>query len=141
MTKSSASEKCILVIDDDPEEHILVSTVIKKISANIKVLAKTSERDVLHYFSLDFLVPKFILLDVNMPGSCGFKILQFLANNPKTKSVSVYMMSASEWGPHRKKAMDLGAAGYFVKPFALQEYQAILNVLIEQNRQPAALPF
>lgn len=125
----------ILVVDDDPEECWFVWEALKAVNEKIKVINRGSEEEVLNFFFREGQIPDFVLLNVVLPGSCGFKLLQALKNNSLTRLISVYMISSSDWEMDRKRSMDLGAAGYFAKPYSIEDYGKILSALLDQNKK------
>jgi len=57
-----------------------------------------------------------VLLDLRLPGRDGWVVLGEMKSDPKLSAIPVVIFSASaaEW--QRSKALDMGAAGYLVKP-------------------------
>lgn len=59
--------------------------------------------------------PDIILLDLMMPIMDGYKVLQVVKTDPKLSSIPVLVFSAKGQPEEVEKALNLGAAGYFVK--------------------------
>jgi len=60
--------------------------------------------------------PDLMLLDVSMPGMSGFDVLRRMHDDPALDHhVPVFMMTAFADPETRRRAADLGAAGFFVK--------------------------
>ena len=58
--------------------------------------------------------PDLVLLDVMLPGGLnGFDVLEQLKQDPKTKDISVLVLTNLE--SEEKVAKDIGASGYLVK--------------------------
>jgi PAS domain S-box-containing protein len=70
------------------------------------------------------LQPGTILLDLNLPDGSGLTLLETLKSDPRTKAIPVIIVSVEE---KRQEAMALGAQGYIVKPYALEELRAELE--------------
>lgn len=70
-----------------------------------------------------------ILLDINMPRMNGFELLERLGEEGDITDASVIMCSGSEYGPDRRRAQELGAAGYLVKPPVFERFEEIINGL------------
>jgi PAS domain S-box-containing protein len=68
--------------------------------------------------------PGTILLDLNLPDGSGLTLLESLKADPRTKSIPVIIVSVEE---KRQEAMALGAQGYIVKPYELEELRAALE--------------
>ncbi|MDO8552835.1 MAG: response regulator [bacterium] len=60
-------------------------------------------------------LPAVILLDLNMPGTDGLKLLEILKQDPKTASVPVIVFSNDETPKSHERAKSLGAAEYLEK--------------------------
>lgn len=59
--------------------------------------------------------PDLILLDILMPEKDGFYVLEEVKNNPKWKLVPVIILSNLGEDTAIKRALEMGADGYFVK--------------------------
>ncbi len=67
--------------------------------------------------------PSVILLDTVMPGIDGYEVLEALNQGETTKHIPVIVLSGAE---SSKVAMELGAAGYLMKPIARE---ALINAV------------
>ena len=57
--------------------------------------------------------PSAIVLDIGLPDRSGLSVLDALKHDPLTRHVPVHVISASD---HAKTALEMGAAGYALKP-------------------------
>lgn len=71
--------------------------------------------------------PDIIILDLLLPGIHGLDILAELKNDDKLKNIPVVIFSNNDDQDSRKRASELGAAGFFVK--AMTELSALLAEL------------
>jgi DNA-binding response OmpR family regulator len=80
--------------------------------------------------------PDLVLLDISMPAGDGFTVaerIQKLIPNPPP----IIFLTASKQPGFRQKANELGAAGYFEKPYDGNELlTAIQQALDEHSREP-----
>ena len=77
-----------------------------------------------------------IVSDVNMPGQDGFQLLAALRANPPTRDVPVIILTGSEDGDSKRKALDQGATDLLNKPVIMEDLIArIWNVLRLKNSQ------
>ena len=67
-----------------------------------------------------------ILLDVNLPDFSGLRVLDQLKRDSRTRHVPVHVVSAFDY---RREALELGAAGYALKPTSRQELSTALERL------------
>jgi CheY-like chemotaxis protein len=74
-----------------------------------------------------------ILLDLLMPKLPGIEVLRALKSQPETENIPVLILSNSSREDDKQQAMQLGAAGYYVKAnLSLRE----LAVQVDQLVQP-----
>jgi PleD family two-component response regulator len=61
-------------------------------------------------------VPKFICLDINMPGIDGTEILAYVKRDPKLATVPVFVITSDDQPETRAKVNKLGATMMLIKP-------------------------
>lgn len=68
--------------------------------------------------------PQLILIDLSIPRIGGEEAVKLLKNNEKTKNIKTYLFSAN---PELKnKALQIGADGFMMKPFKINELRKFL---------------
>jgi CheY-like chemotaxis protein len=124
-------EYLIVLIDDDPDEYIIISDAFRQISESIRIVAFEDGESVLKQMASDETVEAdFILLDINMPRLDGFSVLKHLKADSRTKKIPVYMFSTSSDPADKHKSKKLGAAGYYSKPGSLNGYaEMVISIL------------
>ena len=60
--------------------------------------------------------PKFICLDINMPGVDGIEILAYLRREPRLVPVPVFVITSDDQPETRTKVLKLGATAILIKP-------------------------
>ena len=75
--------------------------------------------------------PDIILLDIMLPKIDGITLLKWLRNQKKT--TPVLLLTAKSSIEERVNGLDSGADDYLIKPFAFEELQARLRVLLRRN--------
>jgi CheY-like chemotaxis protein len=70
--------------------------------------------------------PSAILLDINLPDFSGLHVLDQLKRDSRTRHVPVHVVSAFDY---RREALELGAAGYALKPANREELTDALKRL------------
>lgn len=71
--------------------------------------------------------PDLILCDVMMPELDGFAVLRRLREEPATKSIPFFFLTASAEKDDNRLGRELGADEYVTKPFVLAELAALLR--------------
>jgi len=104
--------KTILVVDDDPTILMIAEMILKKASYNV-ICAKSGLEGLanLSQNSVDLL-----LLDVLMPFMDGLETLKQIREDPKLKTMPVILLTGESDLETVKKAKDLGATDYILKP-------------------------
>lgn len=82
--------------------------------------------------ALENEVPNILVLDVMLPDETGFEILKKLKNNPKTKHISVLMLTALNNEVDKVRGLDLGADDYITKPFGMMEFLARIRAILRR---------
>ena len=105
--------KRALVIDDDAQARALVAASLE--SKGYEVRGATGGVNGLTL--ADAEPPDVILLDLEMPGMDGYEVCRILRQGPKTGSIPVVMLMASD-DPHlNREAYAAGAQACVPKPF------------------------
>jgi CheY-like chemotaxis protein len=76
--------------------------------------------------------PSGIVLDVVLPDRSGLSVLDALKHNPTTRHIPVHVVSGSDF---TKTALEMGAAGYAIKPVEREQLVDALRKLEHQFTQ------
>ena len=109
--------KKILVVDDEP-------VIVENLEANLKergyeVLTAGNGKAGLK--EAQSKAPDLILLDVNMPKMDGFKVLEELKKNKKTRDIPVIMLTAEKTQDDIIRGIQGNAEKYLTKPFQTEQ--------------------
>ncbi|MFT5138876.1 MAG: two-component system response regulator (stage 0 sporulation protein F) [Lysobacterales bacterium] len=119
--------KSILIIEDDIA--IAKALTIRMKTAGYK--ANMTHDAVTGLIMAKKVLPDLILLDVNLPGGNGFLLAERLMVQLPTATPIIFI-TASKDPDFLKMANDIGAAGYFEKPYDIKEVlEAIKKVVGE----------
>jgi CheY-like chemotaxis protein len=124
-------ERTVLIIED--EKLIIVSTRMVLEAAGFRVEAATSGEEGIA--KARQIQPDLILLDIMMPGIDGWETLTRLKRDAETGSIPVIVFTAREHPRGHQKSAEMGAAGYFRKPFEPDELIELVEKHVEN--QPA----
>jgi len=72
-------------------------------------------------------IPKFICLDINMPGVDGTEVLAYLRREPRLKPVPVFVITSDDQPETRNKVMKLGASALIIKPATIDALENALK--------------
>lgn len=107
-------KEVILVVDDDP---IILSTMNKVLSPHYRVRVANSGKRALEVVMME-PKPELILLDVLMPKTSGFDVLEKLKNNADSKDIPVIFVTGLKGENDEEKGIELGAVDYISKPIS-----------------------
>jgi CheY-like chemotaxis protein/plasmid maintenance system antidote protein VapI len=73
--------------------------------------------------------PQVMLLDLNLPKIHGLEVLRKIKEDPRTRHLQVVVLTISRKDEHINRALELGAAGYIIKPVDFQNFSKIMPKL------------
>lgn len=115
--------KKILIIDD--EKNILLTLDIFLKKEKFKVLMATNGIDGIKIAQEE--IPDLILLDIILPGMNGYLVCEALKETATTKDIPIIFISAKSQDKDIKKAFEVGATDYIIKPFTYKQISKIIN--------------
>src|SRR3954463_15036656 len=127
----------ILHIEDDPNDVLLLEHACRKagLECDIQRVADGDEaiaylRGIDHFADRDrFPLPRLILLDLKMPRSNGFDVLTWLRSDQKLKAFPVVVLSSSNHDLDLRRAYELGANSYLIKPVSFDSLVDIVKAV------------
>lgn len=124
----------IMIVEDSPEDYEVLSRAIKKAEMPAQMthcftgeeaiqllthLSSSSDSYDLH----DTTLPDIILLDLNLPGTDGYGVLEFVKARNDIAYIPVIVFSTSTNPTDIKKSYKMGANSYIPKPQDLKSYK------------------
>lgn len=107
----------VLIVDDDAHVRNLFFNQFSQFKAIYEIIEAADGEGARR--AIREKSPEVIFLDVSMPGHIdGFQILKEIRSDSKLKDSLVAMVTAKRNEEETKKARDLGANAYFMKPFS-----------------------
>jgi adenylate cyclase len=116
----------ILVVDDTPENVLLLSAVLEK--KGYQVATASSGAEALELIATER--PDLVLLDVVMPQMSGYEVCRKIRENPATGVLPVVMVTALDPGQERINGLDAGADDFLTKPINQAELLARVRSLL-----------
>jgi two-component system response regulator (stage 0 sporulation protein A) len=116
----------VAIIDDNPHIREIISSLIAK-QADMEVAGMAGDGR-MGLELIQTVQPDVALLDMVMPQMDGLGVLEYLSRNSTAYQPSVICLSAVGQEDLIRKAINLGARYYMVKPF---DFEAILNRIRE----------
>lgn len=119
----------VLLVEDSPEDIELTLRALHKNVPASRVHVARDGQEALDYLFGDAAAapPRVILLDLKMPRIGGFEILGRLKLSPELKAVPVVILTSSREEADVKRAYQMGANSYIVKPVDFDKFAAVLS--------------
>jgi CheY-like chemotaxis protein len=134
----------ILHVEDDPNDTLLFEHACRKAGVVFDLQAVSDGDQAIAYlrgsesFSdrIKHPLPKLILLDLKMPRVSGFDVLAWLRSETSLKQVPVVVLTSSNHDADVKRAYDLGAKSYLIKPVGFEALVELVRTLPALVAQP-----
>jgi Response regulators consisting of a CheY-like receiver domain and a winged-helix DNA-binding domain len=133
------SGKLILLVEDDENDVFFFRRALKKAGLEIPIRLVTDGEQALQYFNGDgqyrdraaHPLPDIIFLDLKLPYLSGMDVLEHIQKQPALNTIDVIVLTSSPEERDRKRAFELGAKEYLVKPAAPKTLLQILDRLMQ----------
>jgi CheY-like chemotaxis protein len=117
----------IFIIEDDTDMSKLVGEILAKAGFFTRFARNRAEINT--EFNKQGL-PDLVLLDVSLPDTDGFAILERIRGNQKLAKMPVIMMTGKSDVTDIAKGLSLGADGYVTKPFKISGLMSAVNTVL-----------
>ncbi len=116
---------CILVVDDSPDNVLLIQTILEEEGYEILTAENGSSALALIQKS----PPDLLLLDVMMPGMDGYEVTRRIRENTKLPFIPILLITAYDQSS-LVRGLDMGADDFIRKPVELDELLARVRSLL-----------
>jgi CheY-like chemotaxis protein len=145
MNKPEKDVYHVLVADDSTDDRFLLQSAMRR-TTRLRVVAEVADgSEVIAYLKGSdayadrkrYPLPDLLLLDLKMPQMDGFEVLEWMQKQ-SFPGLTVVVLTDSMQAEHIKRALDLGADLFQVKPRANPEREAMVFALEEFLGGPGA---
>ncbi|MGI6876809.1 response regulator transcription factor [Amycolatopsis sp. 3B14] len=125
----------VLVVDDDPGLRELLLSALRFAGFEVEAAGDVPAA----LAAIEARAPDAIVLDVMLPGTNGFDLLQLLRS--RGVDVPVMFLTARDGLDDRVRGLRMGGDDYLTKPFDVVEVAVRLEALLRRARRvPSAVP-
>lgn len=121
--------KKILIIDNDAYSLLLISDFL--IFNNFQVV--TTDNSTLSLQLAQEQQPDLVICEIDMPQPDGYEVLRQLRSEPTTARIPVLLLTFETDLASRRRALQLGANGYILKPVDLDELLTAIAAQLQDN--------
>jgi two-component system chemotaxis sensor kinase CheA len=126
-SSTTSEAPLVMVVDDSASMRHITSKLVK--GAGYRVTAAADGAEAVDMLLTGQCEPDLILSDVEMSQIDGWELLRFVKTNINLGNIPVVLVTSLDAEQHRRKAFELGAFDYIVKPFKSEHLEAILRNL------------
>jgi len=124
----------ILLVEDDPNDVLLIQRAFQKAGLRNALKVVRDGEQAIEYLSGKgnysqrdrYPLPFLVLLDLKMPGTDGFEVLEWVRSEPTLKRLLVVVLTSSNLQADVDRAYETGANSYLVKPV---EFDQMVNMI------------
>ncbi len=125
----------ILVAEDNPDDALLLTRSLRKARITNPVIVVPDGDGAIDYLSGTgaytdrdrYPLPVVLLLDLKMSRRSGFEVLAWLREQPGVRTLPVIVLTSSKESRDVKRAYELGANSYLVKPGAPDDMVEVMR--------------
>src|SRR5579872_1614732 len=129
----------ILVVEDNPEEALLLQRAFKRTGMDIAVQFVVNGEEAIDYLSgaeqfrdrASFPEPDLVIMDLKMPRKGGFEVLEWFRNLQESALIPIIVLTASNREADVQRAYSLGANSYFIKPTSFDEFRDMIKIFYD----------
>jgi CheY-like chemotaxis protein len=138
MNKPEKDAYHVLIADDSTDDRFLLRTAMRR-AARLQIVAEVADgSEVIAYLKgrdayadrKRYPLPDLLLLDLKMPQMDGFEVLEWMRSQ-SFPGLTVVVLTDSMQAEHIKRALDLGADLFQIKPRGNPEREAMALALEE----------
>ena len=124
----------IIVVEDNPMDVYLIRWVLQAHELAYELQVIDNADHALEYvnqltYKERYRSPTIMLLDLNLPQRDGREILQRVKAIPQGSDIRVVVVTSSNDPTDRRETLALGADAYFVKPYHLNEFMQLGDLI------------
>ena len=145
ISKKPPKTQNILLVEDNPADILLTMEAFEEGAVPHIINAVNDGVEAISYLRragkyADAVRPDMILLDINLPKKNGFEVLEEIKQDPDLKYIPAIVLSTSGSKHDIRKAYDLHANCYLIKPVELEDFLRAIRSLEDFWFNVAAIP-
>jgi len=125
----------ILVAEDDPTDAFFLQRAFRRAGIPLMLHFVRDGQEAIDYLEGkgEFVdrethaLPQLLMLDLKMPRVDGFEVLAWLRKKRRLKELPVVIFSSSDEPEDARRAGELGANSYLVKPHSIEELMELVG--------------
>jgi two-component system, chemotaxis family, response regulator Rcp1 len=137
--------KEILLVEDSPGDVRLMQEAFRQKNASVHLSVVMDGVEAMEFLRregahVDAPRPDFIVLDLNLPKMDGREVLAQIKRDDRLKTIPTIVLTTSEADIDIRESYKLKATCYFCKPVEVDEFDRLVQSLIDFWPIPSSLP-
>lgn len=136
-SSGTSPDPAILLVDDNPHDVVLLRLAFRRVGIIDPIKLVKGGAEAVRYLKGEgifadrhaYPAPTLMLLDLRMPQTSGFDVLQWIRAQTSLQHLTVVVMSNSKDSDDVKRAYELGAHSYLYKPTKFSDLVKITQCL------------
>jgi CheY-like chemotaxis protein len=129
----------ILLVEDDESDIIFLKRAFEKVGLPYPLRIAETGKKAVDYLSgvgpyadrAAYPMPTHILMDLKLPEKSGLEILEWIRTRPELQELKVTILTSSSEKRDLRRARELGAACYLVKPMSFSVLTDMTRGIVE----------
>ena len=119
-----SNEKCILLVEDNPDHAALALRALRRAEVDNEVVVMEDGEHALSFLDARAQrdLPTVVLLDLNLPGISGHEVLRHIRQTAQLQTLPVVILSTSDEEQDKVLSYQLGANSYMLKPVEFDDF-------------------
>lgn len=134
------ADRPILAAEDESSDALILSRVFRKAGIPNRLVVAKDGQEVVDYLlgngpyqdREQHPLPVLLLLDLKMPRMSGFDVLARICTRPEFARLPVVILSSSSHEADVRKALQMGACDYLIKPQDLTVFITLIRRVYER---------
>jgi len=146
ITAITMNSNCLLLAEDEESDVLIFRRALKKAVLSVELRTFRDGQELVEDLNLEQNREQFtgclaglLVLDLKMPRMNGFDVLTWLKTQPRLSELPVVVLSSSIHESDMRKALQLGAREYLVKPTVPGELVTMVKTMHERYFRDCAL--
>lgn len=135
----------VLYVEDEPDDVLFMHVAFRRAGVPSPLHCVGDGQQAVNYLRGDAPYgdrarspfPTVVLLDLNLPLLSGFEVLHWIRHEAGFRELPVVVFSSSGRAEDRRRAVQLNATDYFLKPVSGAQFEEIARQLHERWLRPA----
>ncbi len=123
----------IFLADDDTDDVEIFQYALNTVHPQCMLTVAVNGVELLEKLHQAAALPDLVFVDINMPLMNGFETIEKIKTDDRLKDIPVIFYSTSFEQPERKRAFELGADHYLMKPNDVTVLKNIIRELLEKD--------